>query len=307
MTLPSPFTFALVFSLVFAAALPSSSYSTWMEPTPPKLAMGSHYATTCSISSNGIQQYVIKIHIAHIPYCDTVGAALNYIQSKTFVLCHGYIVANISLRKIIETHQQRHKNDTSTSMTCLFKNAHYKQRIPISDEDEEIEINHNLIDYDIVFEDNFDYESIHELFEGVIRSEIYNYKIYASFLNEENEYASRVIDWHSYNGITFDIIERWTYPLVLDSNTISHNYIYQRNNIYKEDKVKIGLNTEIIKNTILGYNTSIGNNCIINKSVIGINCIIGNNTHITNSFILLVILQIYLYYSNWHKWYRNGK
>eukprot|EP01083_Nonionella_stella_P267459 903534_1 len=158
MTLPSPFTFALVFSLVFAAALPSSSYSTWMEPTPPKLAMGSHYATTCSISSNGIQQYVIKIHIAHIPYCDTVGAALNYIQSKTFVLCHGDIVANISLRKIIETHQQRHKNDTSTSMTCLFKNAHYKQRIPISDEDEEIEINHNLIDYDIVFEDNFDYE-----------------------------------------------------------------------------------------------------------------------------------------------------
>ncbi len=132
-------------------------------------------------------------------------------------------------------------------MTCLFKNAHYKQRIPISDEDEEIEINHNLIDYDIVFEDNFDYESIHELFEGVIRSEIYNYN--------------------------------------------------------KQQK----LNTEIITNTILGYNTSIGNNCIINKSVIGINCIIGNNTHITNSFILLVILQIYLYYSNWHKWYRNGK
>ncbi len=32
-------TFTLAFALVFAAALPSSSYSTWMEPVPPKLAM----------------------------------------------------------------------------------------------------------------------------------------------------------------------------------------------------------------------------------------------------------------------------
>eukprot|EP01084_Bolivina_argentea_P008871 16585_1 len=39
MTLASPFIFTFVFALVFAAALPSSSYSTWMEPAPPKLAM----------------------------------------------------------------------------------------------------------------------------------------------------------------------------------------------------------------------------------------------------------------------------
>ncbi len=40
MTLASPFIFTLAFALVFAAALPSSSsYSTWMESAPPKLAM----------------------------------------------------------------------------------------------------------------------------------------------------------------------------------------------------------------------------------------------------------------------------
>ncbi len=38
MTLASRST--LAFALVFAAALASSSYSTWMEPVPPKLAMG---------------------------------------------------------------------------------------------------------------------------------------------------------------------------------------------------------------------------------------------------------------------------
>eukprot|EP01084_Bolivina_argentea_P062102 113557_1 len=36
----APFIFTLAFALVFAAALPSSSsYSTWMESAPPKLAM----------------------------------------------------------------------------------------------------------------------------------------------------------------------------------------------------------------------------------------------------------------------------
>ncbi len=38
-----PTTTTLVFALVFAAALPSSSYSTWMEPAPPKLAMEIKY------------------------------------------------------------------------------------------------------------------------------------------------------------------------------------------------------------------------------------------------------------------------
>eukprot|EP01084_Bolivina_argentea_P249836 418381_1 len=95
----------------------------------------------CSSHAEQLEEYInssqwqnkhwfpkLKIHIERIPYCDTVGAALrhmhtlNYIQSKTFVLCHGDVVANISLRKIIETHQQRYKNDTSTLMTCLFKN-----------------------------------------------------------------------------------------------------------------------------------------------------------------------------------------
>ena len=139
--------------------------------------------------------------------------------------------------------------------------------LSIFDEHDEIEMVHNVLDCGIdicskavlsLFEDNFDYNSIRrELFEGVIRSEIYSYRVYAALLSRSNEYAARILDWKTYGGVTADIVERWTYPLVLDSNSVSHNYSFRRNNVYKEDGVGIGLQSLIRKNCVLGYNTKV--------------------------------------------------
>ena len=139
--------------------------------------------------------------------------------------------------------------------------------LSIFDEHDEIEMVHNVLDCGIdicskavlsLFEDNFDYNSIRrELFEGVIRSEIYSYRVYAELLSRSNEYAARILDWKTYGGVTADIVERWTYPLVLDSNSVSHNYSFRRNNVYKEDGVGIGLQSLIRKNCVLGYNTKV--------------------------------------------------
>lgn len=76
----------------------------------------------------------LKIHIECNEECDTVGDALRYIsnlgliQSKTFVLCRGDCIANISLTAMIKKHEQRYKESTNCLMTCLFKKAHHSQR-----------------------------------------------------------------------------------------------------------------------------------------------------------------------------------
>ena len=101
----------------------------------------------CSSHSMQLEEYInssqwkntrlfpkLQIHVIRIDDCTTIGAALrymhtlNYIQSKIFILCHGDIVANISLTNIINKHRQRYKESTNALMTCLFKKASYKQR-----------------------------------------------------------------------------------------------------------------------------------------------------------------------------------
>lgn len=113
----------------------------------------------------------------------------------------------------------------------------------------DINIYHNLIDcyVDIcsmqvltTFEDNLDFKSIREdFFDEIIGSDIYPYKIFCEIISKE--YAARIVDWKTYAGVSMDIIERWCYPLTLDNNTVGNNYIYERNNIYKEDDVNIGM------------------------------------------------------------------
>ena len=175
---------------------------------------------------------------------------------------------------------------------------------------ESIEIYHNLCDCHIdicaptvltLFEDNFDYEYIRkQFFGGILNSEIYNYRVYMDII--EQEYATRIVDWRTYHGICKDIIERWTFPLVLDNNSVGLSYLYNRGNIYKEKDVRIGRNVQIVNNTVLGYKVEIGNKCKISNCVIGEmtrigekclikncyifgNCIIGNNCCIQGAII----------------------
>ena len=101
----------------------------------------------CSSHARQIEEYIhssqwtnklwfpkLTIHVEPIEDCNSVGAALRYmhnkntIQSKTFVLCRGDCVANISLSSAIKKHQKRYKESSSTLMTCLFKKAHHHQR-----------------------------------------------------------------------------------------------------------------------------------------------------------------------------------
>ena len=86
------------------------------------------------------------------------------------------------------------------------------------------------------FNENFDYANIrNDLMKNIICSEIFNDKFYAFELGNE-DYISTIRNTEGLIQTNKDIINRWTYPLVIDSKQLTSklnvNYKYSIYNIY---------------------------------------------------------------------------
>lgn len=69
----------------------------------------------------------------------------------------------------------------------------------------------------MLFSDNFDYQNIRRDFViGVLSEEELGNKLYVHEITKE--YAARVHTLRSYDAISRDVLQRWTYPLVPDTN-----------------------------------------------------------------------------------------
>ncbi|KAI3884055.1 hypothetical protein MKW92_042151 [Papaver armeniacum] len=90
-----------------------------------------------------------------------------------------------------------------------------------------------------------------------------------------SKYAARVDDLKSYDTISKDVIQRWTYPFVPD--------VHQ--GIFKGSDVQISSSAHVGPDTYVGNGTSIGDFSNISNSVIGKGCCIGSNVKIENSYI----------------------
>ncbi|ODV80981.1 SE-domain-containing protein [Suhomyces tanzawaensis NRRL Y-17324] len=166
----------------------------------------------------------------------------------------------------------------------------------LEDIEDEFVIRNDLIDccVDIcsphvpqIFQENFDYQTLRSDFvKGVLTSDLLKKTIYAYISDNSSEYAARVESFATYDAISQDILARWCYPLVPDSNLLENSsYTYEFNHIYKEDKVILAQSCKIGSRTSIGSNTSVGDGSSIQKSVIGKNCQIGKNVTISNSYI----------------------
>lgn len=160
----------------------------------------------------------------------------------------------------------------------------------------ELQVRNDLIDCHVdicsphvpqIFQENFDYQYLRSDFlKGVLTSDLLKKTIYAYISKDSSEYAARVESWSTYDAISQDILARWCYPLVPDSNLVEGNsYSYELNNIYKEDKIILAQSCKIGTSTSIGRNSSVGEGTQIKNSVIGRNCTIGRNVVIENSYI----------------------
>nr|XP_043607455.1 translation initiation factor eIF-2B subunit epsilon [Erigeron canadensis] len=136
-----------------------------------------------------------------------------------------------------------------------------------------------------LFTDNFDYQHLRRHFvKGLLVDDIMGYKIFTHEIH--SHYAARIDNFRSYDSISKDIIQRWTYPLVPDvqfsTNTAAK---LERNGIYRGSEISQSRSAEVGPYTYVGKGSSIGNNSKITNSVIGDDCEIGNNVSIGGCYI----------------------
>ncbi|KAH8819541.1 nucleotide-diphospho-sugar transferase [Xylogone sp. PMI_703] len=159
----------------------------------------------------------------------------------------------------------------------------------------EIEIRTDLIDCGIdictpdvlaLWAESFDYEVPRRHFlHGVLKDYELNGKTIHTNIVTEN-YAARVSTLQTYDAISKDILGRWTYPFVPDSNLLAgQTYRFEKGGICKEDGVTLARTCRVGKRTVLGGGTTVGDGSVISNSIIGRRCRIGKNVNIHNSYL----------------------
>ncbi|XP_034709636.1 translation initiation factor eIF-2B subunit epsilon [Vitis riparia] len=136
-----------------------------------------------------------------------------------------------------------------------------------------------------IFTDNFDYQHLRRHFiKGLLVDDIMGYKIFTHEIH--SNYAARIDNFRSYDTISKDIIQRWTYPLVPDVQFLG-NYAakLERQGMYRASDIGQSRSAQIGPFSIIGNGTNIGDNTKISYSVIGERCTIGSNVSIEGSYI----------------------
>jgi translation initiation factor eIF-2B subunit epsilon len=137
-----------------------------------------------------------------------------------------------------------------------------------------------------LFTDNFDYQHLRRHFvKGLLVDDIMGYKIYTHEIR--SSYAARIDNFRSYDTVSKDIIQRWTYPMVPDVLSFGDRQEIKlhRQGIYKASDVTLSHSAQIGANSVVGNGTSVGENCKVSNSVIGQGCNIGKNVLIHGSYI----------------------
>ncbi|KAL3426263.1 translation initiation factor eif-2b epsilon [Phlyctema vagabunda] len=162
-------------------------------------------------------------------------------------------------------------------------------------EHSEIEIRTDLIDCGIdictpdvlaLWAESFDYEVPRRHFlHGVLKDfELNGKTIHTEIVSDH--YAARVANLQAYDAVSKDVLGRWTYPLVPDSNLLrDQSYKFERGGLCKEDGVILARTCKVGKRTVLGKDTSIGEGSIVSNSTIGRRCLIGKNVTIQDAYI----------------------
>lgn len=134
--------------------------------------------------------------------------------------------------------------------------------------------------------DNFDYKSIRSSFlRGVLQDYELNGKTIHTHILDEG-YIARVSSLRTYDAITQDIIDRWSFPFTPDCNLLpGYNYRLGKHKVYTESGVVLARGSSVESRSIVGKDTSVGDRSVISNSVLGRRCQIGKNVKIRNSYI----------------------
>ena len=219
-----------------------------------------------------------SVILINSPYSNT-GDILRDIDAKQiikndFILINSDNISNIDLTSVILLHKQRKLTDKNLLSTLVLQKSSPGHRsnsqsavftmnplentilayskIPASlDKDlfkKHVQVRYDLIDSGIdicvpevllLFTENFDYQHLRlDFLKGILESDILNKTVYAHIVDG---YSVRVNSSFMYDAVCRDVIGRWAFPIVPDSNLLGDSfYVCGRRNVYKDVGVSLG-------------------------------------------------------------------
>lgn len=144
----------------------------------------------------------------------------------------------------------------------------------------------------LLFSDNFDYQNVRrEFVTGVLSEEELGNKIFVHELSA-SEYAERAGTFRAYDAVSRDVMNRWTFPFVPDTNLLpvagtaqTSSYSFARGNIYLEADIDLSRSASVQRNSCIGAGTAVQDDAVVAASVIGRRCEIGRGAIIRDSYL----------------------
>ncbi len=140
--------------------------------------------------------------------------------------------------------------------------------------------------------DNFDFKDLQEGFIQHLNapdSFVEGKAFYYEYNDPKGAYCAVVQNPLIYDYVSRDLIKRYAYPLVIDSNLMSPGYTltykYIRGNIYIEDNTHLAMTCVITPNTVIGQHSEVGDGAVLDASTLGRGCVIGARARICGSYL----------------------
>ena len=104
-----------------------------------------------------------------------------------------------------------------------------------------------------------------------------------------DEYAVRVDSLRTYDAVSKDVIQRWTYPMVPDTNALpmgtSSTYKMEWPNVYSDANARVHASAKIGAGCVFGDGCVIGAGCVVEQSTFGKNTRVGANVTVKGSYL----------------------
>ncbi|KAH9649153.1 eIF-2B GDP-GTP exchange factor subunit epsilon [Citrus sinensis] len=232
----------------------------------------------------------------------SAGDALRLIYEQNvihgdFVLISGDTVSNMLLTQALQEHKERKKKDNNAVMTMIIKKSKpspitHQSRLGTDELFMAIDPNTKQLLY---YEDKADHSKGTICLDKMLLAEnpsislhndkqIMGYKIFTHEIH--SSYAARIDNYRSYDIVSKDIIQRWTYPYVPDVKFCGNRATkLERRGMYRASEIEQSRSAQVGSFTVIGCGTKIGSNSKISDSVIGEGCTIGSNVLIEGSYI----------------------
>lgn len=237
--------------------------------------------------TNANLSYFLEEHKKTAKYDKGIAMTVIYKEVITGVRTGDEVMIAMSTdNKRLQYHQRIKTN---------FREQSFAMPLDIFLQNSNVALHHNLADPQIaicspllltLFSDNFDFENRDDFVRGlIINEEVLNSRIYVEMLPRE-QYARRVSNWLTYQIVSNDVINRWSYPLVPDMGIccLRQQFLFLRNNIYKHESATLS-KLMSKENIVLDSGSSVDTGSKLSSVVIGRNCKIGKNCNLDHVYM----------------------